>query len=293
MSRGRMLNKKISRDKDMVTLEAEAGPYGVIVFTWMIAHLDVEGRIEGELDVLKGAVAPRMRQATLGVIEIMLRAADKIGLIDWYEVDGEMWVSYPGFAKNQVGLRKDREPESYCPPPPRRTNKDASRSPPQIKKDASRTTAEHKKSSAGEEKLKEEKLKEDNRRVSGSVKPVPLGAQPPNWSPGEPLSLLSDFQGFSQLQNRWPISVTGKSLAKLKRLLDADPIIVDEQLHASEVVEAKEATGARGQGLWLGVIEQARKDAALEHAKGPAPGRPVSPENPTHEPFVPQDWNTD
>lgn len=126
-----------------------------------------------------------------------------------------------------------------------------------------------------------------------SVNPVPLGAKPPQWSPGDPLSLLSDFQGFSQLQNRWPISVTGKSLAKLKRLLDADPIIVDEQLHASEVVEAKEATGARGQGLWLGVIEQARKDAALEHAKGPAPGRPVSPENPTHEPFVPQDWNTD
>jgi hypothetical protein len=77
MARGRMLNKSVSSDKAVASLINDLGPAAGLVFTWLIAHLDREGRMHGDPEVIK----------------------------------------MPAFEKNQIGLRKTREPESLFPEP--------------------------------------------------------------------------------------------------------------------------------------------------------------------------------
>lgn len=117
MARGRMLNRTISTDKRVAELDSLAGPYGTIFFTWLIAHLDREGRICADPDVLHGAVVPRLPKCTVDVVRETLEIANALGLIDCYEANGDHYLTYPKFRKNQKGLRVDREPESDCPPP--------------------------------------------------------------------------------------------------------------------------------------------------------------------------------
>lgn len=117
MARGRMLNKKISLSKAIAELEACCGCEGVLWFTWTIAHLDVEGRIHGDPDLLKATVCPRLSGITPETIRHAAGKAMELGLIDVYESDGDIYIEYPKFAENQVGLRKKREPESEIPPP--------------------------------------------------------------------------------------------------------------------------------------------------------------------------------
>lgn len=112
-----MLSKKISIDNNMLVIDSEAGPYGVIFWTWLIAHLDREGRQHGDPDVLKGTVAPRIPAVTLPVICRTIAAACRLEMLVQYEVDGDLFIHAPNFHKNQPGLRQDREPESDFPPP--------------------------------------------------------------------------------------------------------------------------------------------------------------------------------
>jgi hypothetical protein len=117
MARGRMLNKKISRDVVVGELARRVGTAGALFYTWLIAHLDRDGRMDGEPVVLKGAVVPWMDECTVEVIEATLQAADDLGLIDRYTVHGQRFVSFPKFAANQTGFRYDRENPSEIPPP--------------------------------------------------------------------------------------------------------------------------------------------------------------------------------
>jgi hypothetical protein len=117
MARGRMLNRSISHSKKVADLVNELGSDHGLFLTWMIAHLDREGRIHGDPEVLKGMVAPRIAAITPAVIRQTAARAMELGLIQWYEVDGDSFIAFPGFPENQVGLRVDREPKSQIPPP--------------------------------------------------------------------------------------------------------------------------------------------------------------------------------
>ncbi len=117
MARGRMLNNRISRNKDVAKLGELAGGWGLVFYTWMIPHLDCEGRIHGDPLVLKGLVCPRLGWVTSEVIDETVSAAHDLGLLNLYEVDGECYIEFPSFADNQTGLRKSRERPSEIPPP--------------------------------------------------------------------------------------------------------------------------------------------------------------------------------
>jgi hypothetical protein len=112
-----MLNKSISHDKAVADLVNELGGYAGMVFTWMIAHLDREGRIHGDPEVIKGLVFPRIAGVTPELIRSTAARATQLGLIVWYERDGERYIAYPKFDDNQSGLRKEREAESEYPAP--------------------------------------------------------------------------------------------------------------------------------------------------------------------------------
>lgn len=113
MARGRMLSKDISLDEKV---EALSNDTARLLFTWMIPHLDVEGRMYGDARVFKSLVAPRRNYSTQKV-EKTLTEMEKLGLIVRYSVDGNQYLFAPNFEKHQTGLRKERERQSQIPPP--------------------------------------------------------------------------------------------------------------------------------------------------------------------------------
>lgn len=113
-----MLNKKISRDREVAELINELGGDAGILFTWMIAHLDREGRVDADPEVLKGLVVPKISRIDVGMVPEVIRKASGLGLIEVYEdTRGNRFIVYPKFEQNQTGLRKKREPASNFPDP--------------------------------------------------------------------------------------------------------------------------------------------------------------------------------
>jgi len=130
MARGRMISKAISLDEKVDALSDDTAR---LLFTWMIPHLDCEGRLYGEARVFKSIVAPR-RNYSIKKVEKVLTELEQTGLIERYSINGNLYISVPNFRKHQVGLRKDKESQSQIPPntPDKRRTKDGVK-PPQVK----------------------------------------------------------------------------------------------------------------------------------------------------------------
>jgi hypothetical protein len=125
MASGRMIQRKISRNKKLPTLidmldQSMGVPHGsmaALLYTWSIAHLDREGRMHGDPLVVKGEVVPRITFITPELVDVYLRAMAHVGLVQYYEANGDRWLEFPAFEDSQPGMRKGREPESIIPSP--------------------------------------------------------------------------------------------------------------------------------------------------------------------------------
>jgi len=156
MAEGRMLKKKISTDVDVADLE---NPWFLVLFTWGISHLDIEGRITGDPREYKAIVTPLLDKINKDVVLAFFEKGSEIGLIQRYEVGGKWAVQFPGFKKNQ-SLRPDKEGASIFPAPPKDGPlPDNSGTTPGPLPDNSGTTP-------AERKLSKEKLKEDKERIA-------------------------------------------------------------------------------------------------------------------------------
>ncbi len=111
MARGRMLSKHISLDEKVNALSDDTCR---LLFTWMIPHLDVDGRQYGEPGVFKSVVAPRLN-ISIKRVEKYLKEMESLGLIVRYSVNGNSYLFAPNFEKHQLGLRKERESQSKIP----------------------------------------------------------------------------------------------------------------------------------------------------------------------------------
>ena len=114
MARGRMLSRDISLDEKVNALSDDTAR---LLFTWLIPHLDCEGRMFGEAKVIKAIVAPRLNWSA-GRVDKYLKEMEKLALITRYSLNGNSYLFAPNFEKHQTGLRKDRESQSKIPPPP-------------------------------------------------------------------------------------------------------------------------------------------------------------------------------
>lgn len=118
MADGRLVKNKISKSGRVNRL-----PFGAaLLFTWMITHLDCEGRMHGNPRVVKNVVLPlrpiSVKQVDGWLNEMAAMTKNGHGLIVRYEVEGEKYIWMPGFEDEQTNLRKDRERKSVIPPPP-------------------------------------------------------------------------------------------------------------------------------------------------------------------------------
>lgn len=114
MAQGRMLSKRISLNKALASLETDTSR---LLFTWTIAHLDVEGRVHGDPALLRSIVVPRLDHITTELVEEYIKEWSDKELVLWYEAEGDQWLYFPGFFDNQQGLKKDREAQSKIPAP--------------------------------------------------------------------------------------------------------------------------------------------------------------------------------
>jgi len=112
MARGRFVSKSISLDEKVNALQDDTCR---LLFTWLISHLDCEGRMYGDAQTVKSVVFPR-RPISLMKTEKYLKELEKSELISRYSVNGFQYLCMKTFEKHQPGLRKDKESPSQIPP---------------------------------------------------------------------------------------------------------------------------------------------------------------------------------
>lgn len=114
MPRGRMLDKEaISQSKKLSELSNDTGR---LIYTWLLAHLDAEGRFSADPAIIKGIVFPRIKKMTVNKIEKYLNEMSIKKLLILYQADGDKYLQYIKFREYQ-NLDKNREAPSKIPPP--------------------------------------------------------------------------------------------------------------------------------------------------------------------------------
>ena len=113
MARGRMINKEICADKKIHALSCDTSR---LAFTWLVVFADREGRVRGDPALVRSMVFPRRDDVTIAEIEGYIQEWADCGLVVWYEANDDLWIWFQGFEKNQLGLRKEKEPASIIPP---------------------------------------------------------------------------------------------------------------------------------------------------------------------------------
>ncbi len=95
-----MLSKDISLDEKVDALSDDTCR---LLFTWLIPHLDREGRMYGDPKIFKSIVAPR-RNYSLKKVEKSLTEMEQLGIIRRYSINENTYLWAPNFEKHQVGL---------------------------------------------------------------------------------------------------------------------------------------------------------------------------------------------
>ena len=111
MARGRFISKEICLNEKVDNLSSDTAR---LLFTWLIPHLDCEGRMYADPQIFKSIVAPR-RNYSISKIKKCLMEFENCGLIIMYQVDGNEYLLCPNFKKHQPGLQKDKESQSQIP----------------------------------------------------------------------------------------------------------------------------------------------------------------------------------
>lgn len=98
----RMLHAKISDSLQVDNLSEPAQ----LLFTWMIAHADDEGRLKGAAKSVKAMVVP-MKKWSIKKVEICLEAMKNEGLIYRWQENNEWFIEFVKWTDHQY-IQKDR-----------------------------------------------------------------------------------------------------------------------------------------------------------------------------------------
>lgn len=121
MSRKRSISTDISTDTRVAQLAQKAGPLAVLLFTWLIPHVDDWGRYTADPIQVKLTVLPAF-DVSPEEIDNALKAIAEVGLIVLYEVEGKRYLSLrpESFYKYQtyIPASKRKVDNSQYPAPP-------------------------------------------------------------------------------------------------------------------------------------------------------------------------------
>ena len=112
MADGRMLKRAVSTSRRLADLKTDSAR---LLYTWIIPHLDIEGRFYADPAMVKGSVVPRIKSFTEAKIEECLADMAAVGLITLYTVDSDRYLQLRKF-KDHQNLRTNKEAKSIIPP---------------------------------------------------------------------------------------------------------------------------------------------------------------------------------
>lgn len=122
MARKMFFSAAASTD-DRIMEAADLCPDGVLLWPWLLPHLDDWGRGSGNPRVIKAAAFPAL-PVDETLIESALAAFDKVGLLERYEDDAGrpvIAVNRDAWFRYQTHIRKEKRDDdggSQWPPPP-------------------------------------------------------------------------------------------------------------------------------------------------------------------------------
>lgn len=177
MADGRFVSKSIAQSEQLgrVSLEAD------YLFVRCIPHLDREGRMTGNPELVRSMVCPLRAELTQDRVAAALTELAKEDLVVWYEARGRQCLFFPGFERHQRGIRKDREAASRFPP---HTGADAQ---PFLINNGSRSTPED----SGVSPPKRSEVKSKGSRSEEKISATP------NWVASFCDAWLERFQGIA------------------------------------------------------------------------------------------------
>lgn len=135
MARGRMVSTTIATDKALNSLSIEAE----LLYLKAIPHLDRDGLIAGDDDVLIAKIAPRRQRELFDRMEAAICEWIDAGLVLRYDSKDGQVLFFQGFAKNNK-LRYEQEGPSNFPPPPGYTRTATGLEPADVQGDNAPTT---------------------------------------------------------------------------------------------------------------------------------------------------------
>lgn len=113
MPEGRMLKKVISESKKLGALKSDSAR---LFYTWLLPHLDIEGRHSADLDILKGHIFPKVKSMTPSKIVRLLNELHDAKLIILYKANGETYLELKKFHDYQK-VDRNKEAKSKIPHP--------------------------------------------------------------------------------------------------------------------------------------------------------------------------------
>ena len=115
MAEGRMLKKRISKSQKFAALKNDKAR---VLYLLLLPHVDVNGRFEADLNVIKGSVCPYVESLTIKSIGACLRKLHEVGLVFVYEIAGEKYLQVYRFHDfNRVDPKKETNPHIPEPTP--------------------------------------------------------------------------------------------------------------------------------------------------------------------------------
>lgn len=110
---GRILLKAVSDSRKISELKSDGAR---LLYTWIIAHLDINGCYSGDSQVINGKIFTRLKKS-IKTIESYLKDLEENQLILRYQVNGDMFLNVPDFVEKQPHLNPDREAKTNNPLP--------------------------------------------------------------------------------------------------------------------------------------------------------------------------------
>jgi len=130
MPQGRIVLKRICQSKKLALLKTDGAR---LLYTWLLPNVDINGCFSGDADVIKGQIFTRLRKSAK-TIESYLQDMHNVGLIIWYESNGDMFLHIPDFVEKQPSLNPNKESKSTIPmPTPDQLRSNSGVTPPKVK----------------------------------------------------------------------------------------------------------------------------------------------------------------
>ena len=183
MANRRMLSKSITTSLKLAMVESIEAK---LLFTWLIPHCDDDGRIQGDVRVIKGLVFP-METFGCHLVDTWLRELNHVGLLWWYAdiLTGDKYIQILKWDDHQT-IRKDRRTPSKLPS----YNKDLHTMSTEWQTDDGHVVDKCR------HKLNEVKIRED--KISTLVKPAETDPSKPDPEPEKTDSDASNGHVFKR-----------------------------------------------------------------------------------------------